>query len=148
MKQDILRSELRKRKQRMTAQRELILKAFMESGEEHMSAEEVYRKVLERRLRISKATVYRTVELLTEVGLLRKIVFRDGVVRYELVDKGEHHHHHLVCNSCGKVIEFPEDLLDGLENLIEEKTGFKITDHQLKFYGLCSECQKSIANKE
>lgn len=148
MKQDILRNELRRRKQRMTAQRELILKIFLDSEDEHMSAEEVYRKVLNRRLRISKATVYRTVDLLSDVGLLRRIVFRDGVIRYELVGKDEqHHHHHIICTECGRVDEFPFDLLDDLEKLVEESTGYKLTDHQLKFYGLCSECAKK-KNKE
>ncbi|RKX50806.1 MAG: transcriptional repressor [Thermotogae bacterium] len=147
MKQDILRNELRRRKQRMTAQRELILKIFLDSEDEHMSAEEVYRKVLNRRLRISKATVYRTVDLLSDVGLLRRIVFRDGVIRYELVSKDEHHHHHIICTECGRVEEFPLDLLDDLEKLIEKSTGYKITDHQLKFYGLCSECAKKKSNE-
>ncbi|WP_084251424.1 Fur family transcriptional regulator [Kosmotoga arenicorallina] len=149
MKQDILRNELRRRKQRMTAQRELILKIFLDSEDEHMSAEEVYRKVLNRRLRISKATVYRTVDLLSDVGLLRRIVFRDGVIRYELVGKDEqHHHHHIICTECGRVDEFPFDLLDDLEKLVEESTGYKLTDHQLKFYGLCSECAKEKKSKE
>ena len=148
MQQDVLRSELRRRRQRMTAQRELVLKSFIETGAEHLSAEEVYRKVLEKRLRISKATVYRTVELLAEVGILRKIVFKDGVIRYELVEKGEHHHHHVVCNSCGKVVEFPMDSLETLEVLVEEKTGYTIVDHQLKFYGLCPDCQKRIKKTE
>ncbi|AKI97002.1 hypothetical protein IX53_03265 [Kosmotoga pacifica] len=148
VKQDILRNELRRRKQRMTAQRELILKIFMDSEDEHMSAEEVYRKVLDRRLRISKATVYRTVDLLSDVGLLRRIVFRDGVIRYELVNKDEHHHHHIICTECGRVEEFPFDLLDDLEKLIEQSTGYKITDHQLKLYGLCSECAKKKNNEK
>lgn len=148
MQQDVLRSELRRRSQRMTAQRELVLKSFLESEAEHLSAEEVYRKVLEKRLRISKATVYRTVELLAEVGILRKIVFKDGVIRYELVEKGEHHHHHVVCNDCGKVVEFPLDSLDTLEALVEEKTGYMLIDHQLKFYGLCPDCQKRAKNAE
>ncbi len=148
MKQDILRNELRSRKRRMTAQRELILKVFLDSDDDHLSAEEVYRKILDRRLRISKATVYRTVDLLAEVGLLRKIAFKDGVVRYEVVDKGKHQHHHLICNNCGKVVEFPYDLLDELEKLAEEKTGFEIDDHQVKFYGLCPECRKKKAKKQ
>ncbi|MGC9384898.1 MAG: Fur family transcriptional regulator [Kosmotogaceae bacterium] len=151
MKQDILRNELRSRKRRMTAQRELILRVFLETEDDHLSAEEVYRKILDKRLRISKATVYRTVDLLAEVGLLRKIAFRDGVVRYEVVEKDKHQHHHLICNNCGKVVEFPYDLLDELEHIAEKKTGFEIDDHQVKFYGLCPEClkkKKKEQNKE
>jgi len=139
---DLLRTELRRRKQRMTAQRELVLRSFLEADADHLSAEEVYRKVVEKRQRISKATVYRTVDLLAEVGILRKIVFRDGVIRYEIAEGGKHHHHHLICSECGKVTEFSMDLLENLEDVIEKKTGFRINDHQLKFYGLCPSCQR------
>ncbi len=142
MTHDLLRTELRRRKQRMTAQRELVLRSFLEADSDHLSAEEVYRKVVEKRQRISKATVYRTVDLLAEVGILRKIVFKDGVIRYEIAEGGKHHHHHMICSECGKVTEFSMDLLENLEDLIEKKTGFKINDHQVKFYGVCPLCQK------
>ncbi|NLT44913.1 MAG: transcriptional repressor, partial [Thermotogaceae bacterium] len=85
MKKDLLRAELKKRNQRMTAQREYVLRFFLEAETDHLSADEVYQKVQGRKFRISKATVYRTIELLVEIGLLRKIIFRDGVVRYEPV---------------------------------------------------------------
>jgi len=141
MKCDQLRTELKKRNQRMTAQRDIVLKSFIEAETDHLSADEAYRKVMEKNCRISKATVYRTVELLAGLGLLRRIVFRDGIIRYELVKKGEHHHHHVVCNRCGSVVEFPLDNLDDLEELVREKTGYTIEDHQLKFYGFCPKCQ-------
>lgn len=150
MTHDLLRTELKRRKQRMTAQRELVLRSFLEADSDHLSAEEVYRTVVEKRQRISKATVYRTVDLLAEVGILRKIVFRDGVIRYEIAECGKHHHHHLICSECGKVTEFSMDLLENLEEVIEKKTGFRINDHQLKFYGLCPSCQrkKQALNKQ
>jgi len=119
MKCDQLRTELKKRNQRMTAQRDIVLKSFIEAETDHLSADEAYQKVMEKNCRISKATVYRTVELLAGLGLLRRIVFRDGIIRYELVKKGEHHHHHVVCNRCGSVVEFPLDNLDDLEELVD-----------------------------
>ncbi|MDK2952464.1 MAG: Fur family transcriptional regulator, ferric uptake regulator [Kosmotogales bacterium] len=144
MQQDVLRSELRRRKQRMTAQRELVLKAFADTDAEHLSSEEVYRKVLEKRLRISKATVFRTVELLAEVGILRKIVFRDGIVRYELVEDTENEEQQIICNQCGKAFDFSLDKINDLLKSAEEKTGFKIEEVQIKFYGLCPECQERL----
>lgn len=144
MQQDVLRSELRRRKQRMTAQRELVLKAFADTDAEHLSSEEVYRKVLEKRLKISKATVFRTVELLAEVGILRKIVFRDGIVRYELVEENENEDQQIICNQCGKAFDFSLDKVDELIKKAEKKTGFQIDEVQIKFYGLCPECQERL----
>jgi Fur family ferric uptake transcriptional regulator len=141
MKNDQLRKELKERNLRMTPQRDLILRTF-EGEEEHLCVEEVYRKVLDRRHRISRATVYRTVELLVEIGLLHKIVFKDGIVRYEPVKRGTHHHHHVVCSKCGRVVELPLDYLEELEDLVKNRTGYTIEDHQLKFYGLCPQCQR------
>lgn len=140
MRQDQLRKELKNMNRRMTAQRDIVLKTFIEA--DHLSVEEVYQKVAEKRCRISKATVYRSVELLVSIGMLRKIIFKDDIIRYELVKTGEHHHHHIVCNKCGKVVEFPLDNLESLEELVREKTGYTIEDHQLKFYGLCPKCQR------
>jgi Fur family ferric uptake transcriptional regulator len=69
--------------------------------------------------------------------------FGDGCSRYEVntTDPSEHHHHHLICTSCGKVTEFEDDLLDELEDDIQQKMGFKVLNHQVKFYGTCKECQ-------
>ncbi|HCO70485.1 Fur family transcriptional regulator [Mesotoga sp.] len=147
MKKDLLRAELKKRNQRMTAQREYVLRFFLEAETDHLSADEVYQKVQGRKFSISKATVYRTIELLVEIGLLRKIIFRDGIVRYEPVKKGEHHHHHIICVNCGTVVEFHLDNLEKLEELVKSKTGYTIDDHQLKFYGLCPKCQSTMKNR-
>ncbi|MBN2218817.1 MAG: transcriptional repressor [Kosmotogaceae bacterium] len=147
MRKDQLKAELKKRNQRMTAQRELILRLFLEAGTEHLSADEIHHKIQGKNFRISKATVYRTIELLADIGLLRKIVFEDGIVRYELVKKGEHHHHHIICSNCGAVVEFHLDNLEELEELVKSRTGYTIDDHQLKFYGLCPKCQNAMKNK-
>ncbi|HAY99088.1 MAG TPA: Fur family transcriptional regulator [Mesotoga sp.] len=148
MKKDQLRAELKRRNQRMTAQREYVLRFFFEAETDHLSADEVYHKIQSKKFGISKATVYRTIELLVEIGLLRKIVFEDGIVRYEPVKRGEHHHHHIICSNCGSVVEFHLDNLEELEELVKSRTGYSIDDHQLKFYGLCPECQSKVKNKK
>ena len=94
---------------------------------------------------IGLATVYRALELLCskDIGILQKIEFGDGCSRYELnvTKENTHQHHHMICTNCHKVIEFSEDMLDDLENDIFKKCQFKVTDHQVKFYGLCKDCQ-------
>jgi Fur family ferric uptake transcriptional regulator len=93
---------------------------------------------------IGLATVYRNIQLLSEMNLIDKLNLGDGYVRYEIGDPDQgkhHHHHHMICVSCGKVLAFQEDLLDNLERKIEQTTGFIVSDHEVKFYGLCSDCQ-------
>ena len=93
---------------------------------------------------IGLATVYRTIQLLSEVGLLSKLNLDDGCIRYEIrLNKDEkHNHHHLICEKCGKIIETKEDLLDGIEELIREQYKFNVSDHDIKFFGICEDCQK------
>ena len=73
-----------------------------------------------------------------------RIDFGDGCARYELntADPKVHHHHHLICLKCKKVIEFEEDLLDELEENIAEKSDFQIINHEVKFFGYCSDCRQ------
>lgn len=128
---------------RLTPQREIIIRLFAEHPGRHLSAEEVHALVKEEASEIGLATVYRTLELLTELGILQRINFGDGRARYELNQEEPHRHHHLVCMRCGRVEEYGEDLLDSLEGRILEERGFKVLDHELKFYGLCRACQKA-----
>ena len=91
---------------------------------------------------IGLATVYRTLELLLELKIVDKINFGDGVYRYDLRKDGDvHFHHHLVCMNCGSVHEIEDDLLLDVEKIVESDYDFKIKDHRLTFYGICSKCQ-------
>lgn len=145
-----LRKELRSKKYRMTAQREIVLKIFAESGERHLGAEDVYRKLVEKRYRISKATVYRTVELLSKLGFLRKLEFGEGVYRYELAaPDAETLHQHLICKSCGELLEIDEQIVKQLVQNVEKQTGYIVKDYDVKFFGLCPKCQrKNSSNTE
>ncbi|MBR4382435.1 MAG: transcriptional repressor [Selenomonadaceae bacterium] len=137
-----LRGKLYERGYKMTPQRKQILQIFVEHPE-HLSAEDAYGILREQDSEIGLATVYRALDLLSELGILVKIDFGDGCARYELntADPNVHHHHHLICVKCKKVIEVEEDLLDDLEATISKKSGFQILNHEVKFFGYCKECQ-------
>jgi Fur family ferric uptake transcriptional regulator len=139
-----LRGRLSERNYKMTPQRKEILQIFIDCGEGfHLSAEEVHALLIQKDFDLGLATVYRNVELLNKLGILSKIDFGDGCNRYELSSANPqlHQHHHLICLKCRRVIEFEDDLLDDLENLISQKSGFKIVNHEVKFFGYCATCQ-------
>ena len=139
-----LRGKLSERGYKMTPQRKEILKIFVDHSDyHHMSAEDVYGILRKNKSEIGLATVYRALDLLSELGILVQIDFGDGCARYELntTDPKIHHHHHLICLKCKKVIEFEEDLLDELETDIANKSGFQILNHEVKFFGYCKDCQ-------
>ncbi len=129
---------------RLTPQRKMILQIFLEHREKHLSAEEVFQFSREKGAEIGLATIYRTLDLLEELGLLHKMHFGDGRNRYEIqrgVGLEDHHHHHLVCVHCYEIFEVEEDLLHQLEETIEQQYRFHIINHNLHFYGYCSRCQ-------
>lgn len=126
---------------RLTPQRELIITIFAEHPGEHLSAEEVHRLVKRKFQDIGLATVYRTLELLTNLDILQRIHFNDGRSRYEFNQEEIHRHHHMVCMRCRKVEEYTDDLLDDLEEKIYRDCGFKVVDHELKFFGVCRHCR-------
>jgi Fur family ferric uptake transcriptional regulator len=134
-------SRLLERGHKLTPQRWAIISMFLMNKGRHLSADDVYSLLKETYPNNGIATVYRTLELLDEIDVLQKLDFGDGRARYELADSDAHHHHHLVCTSCGTISEFEDELISSLEATIERKTGFKIRDHVAKFYGLCSACQ-------
>ena len=127
---------------KLTPQREATVKVLLENEADHLSAEDVYLLVKEKAPEIGLATVYRTLELLSELKVIHKINFGDGVARYEFrAENAEHHHHHLICIQCGTVDEIEEDLLGEVEQVVEKEFRFKIADHRLTFHGTCHRCQ-------
>jgi Fur family ferric uptake transcriptional regulator len=126
---------------KLTSQREGIVRVLLENEKDHLSAEEVFMIVRESEPDIGLATVYRTLELLTELKILHKMNFGDGVARYDLhTENSEHHHHHLVCIKCGAVDEIMDDWLGPIEALVEKEYHFHILDHRLVFQGVCYRC--------
>jgi Fur family ferric uptake transcriptional regulator len=128
---------LRRAGYKMTAPRKAIVQVLEQEGE-HLSSGEVW--ALGRRIypSLSRATVYRTLELLTNLGLIRPILLKDTAQRYV---SGEGGHHHLVCSTCGAVFEFERCGVDRLAAELAERFDFQIRSHLLEFYGVCRNCQ-------
>lgn len=140
---DTLRKLLMESNYKITRQREIIFLALSNNKEKHLSPEDLHAIVNKEDRDIGIATVYRTLLLFEELGVVYKLDFDDNCYRYELVDVSEkHHHHHLICQKCKKVIEVKYDLLDNIEKQIKQDYEFEIKDHDLKFYGICSDCQE------
>ena len=138
---------LRKKGLKVTAQRRLVFEAVAAHPGEHLTAEEIYGLVRDQYPEIGLATVYRTVQMLVDLQVIDKVSFGDGLARYELAvedDGNHHHHHHAICQNCGEVLSFEEDLLDTLEQAVYEATGFQVTDHEVKLYGYCKKCAEKI----
>ena len=111
----------------------------LHSVDQHISAEEIYTQVRGKYPYANISTVYRTLELMKELGLVTEIALGDGRVRYHPAEKG--HHHHLVCQKCGGVIDLPESALLPLKEALSEDYGFEADLRHLAIFGLCSECQ-------
>jgi len=143
-----LKEELKKKGYKLTPQRRSIVDTIIDNEGQHLTAEEIYDKVKKGCPEIGLATVYRTILVLEELGVISRLDLNDGCSRYEIIHSNEaHRHHHLVCNTCNKVSEVEDDLLEELEARIEKQYRFKIKDHSLKFYGTCDECQKKLEDE-
>jgi Fur family ferric uptake transcriptional regulator len=133
-------SDLKKAGLKITLPRVKILQILENSQSHHLSAEDVYRVLLESDEDIGLATVYRVLTQFQEAGLVTRHNFEGGHSVFEL-DLGTHHDH-LVCVKCGKVDEFIDQVIEDRQKEIAEKAGYRITDHSLNMYGICPDCQK------
>ncbi|MBF7095770.1 Fur family transcriptional regulator [Alkalibacter mobilis] len=134
---------LRENGYKLTPQRRHVIDAIIDKKDCHMSIDEIYKVVKGNCPEIGIATIYRTVQLFEEIGILSKQYFDDGCHRYEISDGSRHHnHHHLICNECGSVIEIQDEYFDALEQHIEKEKKFKITNHNVVFFGICENCRK------
>ncbi|MFH1714979.1 MAG: transcriptional repressor [Elusimicrobiota bacterium] len=133
---------------RITIGREAILDVLTNT-KGHLSAEEIYLKVHKKYSSIGLTTVYRTLDVLANMGMLQKFDFGDGRARYEIVDAadGKNHHHHLVCTECKRIIDYKDfideevELLTKTEKGLSKKYKFEIKNHLIQFSGVCSECR-------
>ena len=117
----------------MTEQRRVIARVLSDAAD-HPDAGEVYRRATEADPRISMATVYRTVKLFEEAGILERLDFRDGRARYEPI--GDEHHDHLIDLNTGEIIEFTSQEIEELQERIARELGYKLVDHRLELYGV------------
>lgn len=134
---------LREKQNKMTTQRKTVLEIFVDYRERHLSAEDVHDLLRERESRIGLATVYRTLELLVELELLKKLDLGDGRSRYEIIPpKRVVRQHQLICINCGKTCEVDSVAIQRALSLVERESGYCIIDQQIKLYGYCSECSE------
>lgn len=144
-----IKKQLHAASYKLTPQREATVRVLLENEEDHLSAEDVYLLVKEKSPEIGLATVYRTLELLSELKVVDKINFGDGVSRYDLRQEGaQRSHHHLICTQCGAVQEIQEDLLGEVERKVEHDWSFKVKDHRLTFHGICKNCQENETDEK
>lgn len=137
---------------RLTVPRRAILTVLSRTSK-HLSAEDIYHTVHKVYPAIGLTTVYRTLELLVQMGLVFKFDFGDGRSRYELATgPNVKHHHHLVCTNCGRIIDYSElineevKLLSQVEKTLSKKYSFRINNHQIYFLGLCDRCLSASMN--
>jgi Fur family ferric uptake transcriptional regulator len=124
---------------RSTEQRRIVTEQFFAS-DGHLSIEDLLDRVRVEEPKIGYATVYRTLKLLKECGLAFERHFGDGVSRYEVAWKDEHHDH-LICVDCERIIEFEDDAIEKLQREVASRHGFRLVRHKLELYGICPDCQ-------
>src|ERR1700712_817330 len=130
---ETLEEQCAKKGMRMTEQRRVIAHV-MEAAEDHPDVEELYRRASAIDARISLSTVYRTLNLFEEAGLVTKHDFKDGRARFEPIP--DEHHDHLIDIRTGKVIEFRNEEIEAIQNLIAKRLGYKLVDHRLELYAV------------
>lgn len=136
---EMFRRYLRDHNLPVTQQREAVAGAVF-FADAHVSVGDIERALREREVGVGKATVYRTLDLLATAGLVQEHDFGEGFKRYEPL-VAQSHHEHLICLSCGKVVEFSSERLERMKALIAEEHGFRHHHHHLEIYGVCRECQ-------
>ncbi len=142
--QDILHRHLKDVGLKQTAQRDTILRTFLETRD-HLSTDELHRLVQKKDAGIGYTTVYRTLKLLAECGLASEVAFHDGIARYEH-QYNRRSHHHMVCTNCGSSVEFFSQEVGQLEREIGRKYNYLTTRHTFQIYGLCEDCKKKSSS--
>ena len=139
---DELKKIVKQKGLKYTEQREIVLSVLLHA-KDHLSAEEVYNEIKREHQdsNIGIATVYRALSFLEEVDLIASITFGTDGKKYE--SNAKSHHDHLICTSCGKIIEFMDEEIEKRQEKIAKKNKFKITSHSMQLYGTCETCQES-----
>lgn len=131
---------LRRKSQKLTAQRRALLEKIMEMDKTHFTADDLVAEFIDSRPRVSKATIYRSLGVMVEAGILEEHQFGESYKVYEL-SEGRPHHDHLICTSCGKIIEFFSAEMEDLQDKVAKKHGFHPTHHSQEIFGICQDCR-------
>ncbi|GAK01317.1 peroxide stress regulator PerR, FUR family [Geomicrobium sp. JCM 19055] len=135
---------LKSTKVRMTPQRHAILEFLFETMT-HPTADEIYKALEGKFPNMSVATVYNNLRVFKEVGIVKELSYGDSSSRFDSVTNS---HYHIICNDCGKIVDFHYPALDEVETLAEHVTNFQVQSHRMEIYGTCPECmsKQSIAH--
>jgi Fur family transcriptional regulator, ferric uptake regulator len=133
------RRHLREHHQPVTRQRDLVAQVVFHSND-HLSVEAIRRELQQMGERVGLATVYRTLDLLVESGLVRAHEFGEGFKRYEPM-AAQAHHEHLICERCGQVIEFANERVERMLPVLADEHGFQHLRHRVEIYGICRSCR-------
>lgn len=127
---------------KFTKQRQIIFNAIKNANSKHLTPEELFSIVHQNNKQVGIATVYRTLNIFEELGIVNKQEFTDSVNTYELIGQNDAHHDHLICENCGKIVE--EKILenDELSEILKDKYDFDLDYYSLRIYGICSDCQE------
>ena len=139
---EIFRKYIKGKGLRNTPERETIIREIF-SVHDHFDVDALFFRMKDQKHKISKASIYRTIPLLIESGLIKDVFFEDGHLHYEPI-YGYGHHCHLRCIHCGKVIEFVEEKMNTIIDRLSQKHNFNILHHRLDFTGYCSECSDKV----
>lgn len=124
---------------KVTLPRLKILEVLEKSPNHHLSAEDIYRALIEQHEEVGVATIYRVLTQFEESGIVNKLNFENNLSVYELSNVD--HHDHLFCVKCNEIVEFQDDVIESHQLQIAKQHGFQLTDHSLYLYGLCRRCQ-------
>ena len=124
---------------KVTLPRLKILEVLEKNSNHHLSAEDIYRILIDQKEEVGVATIYRVLSQFEESGIVQKLNFENNQAVYELC--GAEHHDHLVCVKCNRIIEFQDDIIEEHQIQIAEKYEFELTDHSLYLFGLCNDCR-------
>lgn len=141
--QERVRAEAKRRGVRWTSQRQVIVEQFLLAGE-HLTADALLARSREVDPAIGAATVYRTLNLLVEIGIAQRVRLGGGSASFEPV-LGREHHDHLICLACGTVVEFSDPGIERRQNAIAKEHGYVLRHHRLEMFGLCRTCQERLA---
>lgn len=133
-----LRNHVSRNKLKSSSRRELILETLASIGR-HVTAEELLREVRQHDTRIGAATVYRTLRVFQDSGIVAERRFEGGATRFEVV--GDEHHDHLICVACGLIIEFEDEVVEREQQRVASGYGFELRSHRHELYGVCAPCR-------
>lgn len=138
--QDQLNAYMERKGLRSTSQRRLVSEIFFRTSGHH-SIDDVLAMVREKDPKVGYATVYRTMKLLVECGLANERHFGETVTRFEIA-LHDHHHDHLICVDCKRIVEFEDDSIEDLQRKLAERLGFTLLSHKHELYGICADCRR------